>query len=46
MDDSDTEFVDRTAIENLESDISEAVIWEHEKDDSNISNFIPTAKPI
>ena len=44
LNDSDTEFMDRTAIENSESDISEAVI--HEKDDSNGSNFIPTTKPI
>ena len=44
MNDSATEFVDRTAIENLEIDISEAVIYE--KDDSNVSIFIPTTKPI
>ena len=44
MNDSDTEFVERTATENLESDISEAVI--REKDDSNGSNFIPTTRPI
>ena len=44
MNDSDTEFVDRTAIENSESGISEAVVCE--KDDSNGSNFILTIKPI
>ena len=44
MNDPDTEFEDRTAIENSESDISEAVI--REKDDSNGSNFIPTGKSI
>ena len=44
MNDSDTEFVDKTAIEKLESDISEAPI--PEKDDSNGSDFIPTTKPI
>ena len=44
MNEFDTKFVDRTAIENSESDISEAVI--REKDDSNSSNFIPTIKPI
>ena len=44
MNDSYTEFMDRTAIENPESDISEAVI--REKDGSNGSNFIPTTKPI
>ena len=41
MNDFNTEFVDRTAIQNSESDISEVVICE--KDDSN---FIPTTKPI
>ena len=44
MNDSDTEFVDRTAIENSESGISEAVVCE--KDDSNGINFILTIKPI
>ena len=44
MNDFNTEFVDRTAIQNSESDISEVVICE--KDDSNGSNFIPTTKPI
>ena len=44
MNDFNTEFVDRTAIENSECDISEVVIYE--KDDSNGSNFIPTTKPI
>ena len=44
MNDFNTEFVDRIAIENSECDISEVVI--HEKDDSNGSNFIPTTKPI
>ena len=44
MSDSDTEFVDRTAIENLEKDIPEAMT--HEKDDSNVSCFILTAKPV
>ena len=44
MNDSATELVDGTAIENLQSDISETVIYK--KDDSNISNFIPTTKPI
>ena len=41
---SDTEFVDKKATENLESDVSEIMI--HEKVDSNASNFISTAKPI
>ena len=44
MNDSDTEFVNRTAINNSDSDISEAVI--REKDNSNGSNFIPTTKRI
>ena len=44
MNDSDTEFVDRTAIEDLEKDISEAVTYE--KDGGNIRNFILTAKPV
>ena len=44
MNNSDTEFVDRTAIENLEKDIPEAMT--HEKDDSNVRNFILTAKPV
>ena len=44
MNDYDTEFLDRTIIENLEREISEAVI--RQKDDSNGSNFIPTTKPI
>ena len=44
MIDSDTEFMDRAAIENLECDTSEAVI--REQDDSNGSNFVPTTKPI
>ena len=44
MNDSDTEFVDRTAIENSESDVSEAVI--REKEDGNGRNFIPTTKSI
>ena len=44
MNDFNTEFVDRIAIENSECDISEVVIYE--KDDSNGSNFIPTTKPI
>ena len=44
MNDFNTEFVDRTSIQNSESDISEVVICE--KDDSNGSNFIPTTKPI
>ena len=44
MNDSDTEFVHRTAIENSESDISEAVI--REKGDINDSSFIPMTKAI
>ena len=40
MIDSDTEFMDRAGIENLECDTSEAVI--REQDDSNGSNFVPT----
>ena len=44
MNDSDTEFVDRSVVENLESDISDAVI--HEEDVSNVSNFIQRKKPI
>ena len=44
MNDSDTEIVDRTAIENSESAISESVI--REKDDSNGSNLILEIKPI
>ena len=44
MNDSDTEFVDRSVVETLESDISDAVI--HEEDVSNVSNFIQTKKPI
>ena len=44
MNDFNTEFVDRTSIQNSESDISEVVICEN--DDSNGSNFIPTTKPI
>ena len=44
MNDYDTELVDRTAIGNSGSDISEAVV--REKDDSNGSNFILTIKPI
>ena len=44
MNDSDTEFVDKTAIENLEKDISEAVTYE--KDGSNVRNFILRAKPV
>ena len=43
MNDSDTEIVDRTALENVESDNLAAVM--HEKDNSNISNFILTTKP-
>ena len=42
--DSNTKFVDKLAIENLESDISEVVI--NKKDDSNVSIFIPTTKAI
>ena len=41
---SDTEFVDKTAMENSDSDISKAII--REKDDSNNRNFIPKIKPI
>ena len=44
MSDSDTEFVDRTALENFKSENLATVI--HEKDDSNVSNFIQTTKPI
>ena len=44
MNDSDTEPVGRTTIENSESDISEVLI--REKDDSSGSNFILTIKPI
>ena len=44
MNDYDTEFVNRTAIGNSGSDISEAVI--HEEDNSNGSNIIPKRKPI
>ena len=44
MNDSDTEPVGRTTIENSESDISEVLI--REKDDSSGSNFILTTKPI
>ena len=44
INDSDTEFLDRTAIDNSENDISEAV--KREKVDSNGSNFVPTTKPI
>ena len=44
MNSSDTEFLDRTATENSESQVWELVI--HEKDDSNDSNFIPTTKPL
>ena len=44
MNDSNTEIVDRTAIENSESAISESVI--REKDDSNGSNLILGIKPI
>ena len=43
MNASDIEFVDMTAIENLENDNPKAVI--HEKDDSNVSNFILTRRP-
>ena len=43
MNDSDTEIVDRTALENLESDNLAAVM--HEKYNSSISNFILTTKP-
>ena len=44
MNNSDTEFLDRTATENSESQVWELVI--PEKDDSNGSNFIPTTKPL
>ena len=44
MNDSDTEFENKAAVENLEFDISEVVI--HREDDSNVINFISTAKPI
>ena len=44
INDSDTEFLDRTAIDNSENDISEVV--KREKVDSNGSNFVPTTKPI
>ena len=44
MNDSDTEPVGRTTIENSESDISEVLV--REKDDSSGSNFILTTKPI
>ena len=44
INDFNTEFVDRTAFDNSESDISEALM--QKKDDSNDSNFIQTAKPI
>jgi len=44
MNDSDTEFVDRSAIEDLESGMPEVVI--HENDDTNVSKLIPTKKPI
>ena len=44
MNDSDTEFVDRAATENLEHENAEIVT--QEKDDFNGSNHIPTIKPI
>ena len=44
MNHSDTEFVDRTAAENLEHENVEVVT--QEKDDFNGSNHIPTTKPI
>ena len=44
MNDSDTEFVDRAAAENLEHENVEVVT--QEKDDFNSSNGIPTTKPI
>ena len=44
MNNSDTEFLDRTATENSESQVWELVM--REKDDSNGSNFIPTTKPL
>ena len=44
INDSNTKFVDKLAIENLESDISEVVI--NKKDDNNVSIFIPTTKAI
>ena len=44
MNNSDTEFLDRTATENSESQVWELVI--PEKDDSNGSNFILTTKPL
>ena len=40
----ETEFGDKTSNENVEIDISEALI--HEKDDSNVSNLIQSRKPI
>ena len=43
INDSDTDFVDKLAIENLENDISEAAI---NKNESNVSNFIPATKTI
>ena len=44
INDSNTKFVDKLAIENLESDISEVVI--NKKDDNNVSIFFPTTKAI
>ena len=44
MNNSDTEFLDRTATENSESQVWELVI--PEKDYSNGSNFILTTKPL
>ena len=44
MNDSDTEFVDKKATENSERDIPKAVT--HEKDDSNVGNFVLTTRPI
>ena len=44
MNDSGTDFVDREAIKNVESDILEAVT--HKKDYKYVSNSIPTTKAI
>ena len=44
MNDSGTDFVEREAIKNVESDILEAVT--HKKDDKYVSNSIPTTKLI
>ena len=42
LNDSNSEFAEKTAIENLECNFSKAVI--HEKDDNNASNFYSNSK--